>query len=112
MDPWIVSLLVAAIAASGAWLTTLVTFRARARDERQVLIDQLQEERNWQADERRKERLEFTEQLQAEREMARVESNRFWDDKALSRSYVGQLRAHIMERRDPPPPIPPAGYIE
>ena len=123
MDPTVTYVLiplgVAVVAASGAWLTTLVSLRGKARDDRQLLIDQLQEERNWQAEERRKERVEFAEELRAERaqiaaerDLARRESDRFWADKASSRVYVGMLRAHINAVLPPPPPNPPEGYIE
>ena len=72
-----------------------------------------------QRGQRRKERVEFADELKAERaqiaaerELARRESDRFWTDKASSRVYVGMLRAHINALQPPPPPSPPEGYIE
>lgn len=119
VEPWMVNILIAAIAASGGFSAAYVALRKSQRDDRQLLIDQIQEERNWQADERRREREEFREELEteraqitAERETAALAADRYWNDKAHSRAYVAMLRAQIINRQDPPPVEPPAGYME
>jgi hypothetical protein len=114
-----VNVLIAAIAASGGFFAAYAALRKSQRDDRQLLIDQIQEERNWQAAERRKEREEFAaellkerEQIAAERAAAEIAADRYWSDKAKSREYVAMLRAHINNRQPPPPPHAPAGYLE
>ena len=125
MADWIVSLqsaapsiIVAVIAATGGWATAIWQSRSKAKDDRQALIDQLQEERNHSDEQRRLEREAFSSQLAAERESfaaqltsERAEIQRMYMDKAASRDFVAALKDHIWQRKDPPPPEPPAGYI-
>lgn len=86
----------AGVGALSAWLV----FRAKSKDDKQTLIDQLQEERD-RADDRAHEQLgEFSRQM-----------DRMWADKAASRQHVGALVDHIWQRKEPPPPPAPAGYI-
>jgi len=119
VEPWMVNILIAAIAASGGFFAAYVALRKSQRDDRQLLIDQIQEERNWQAEERRKERTEFAaelleerKQITAERAAATVAADRYWSDKAKSREYIAMLRSHIINLQPPPPPTPPVGYME
>lgn len=100
------------------FFTALVVFRKNNRDDRQALIDQLQEERDATQQQLREEREEFARQLAAEREVAREERREYtkrldqmWADKAASREHVNALRDHIWSRLEPPPPDPPQGYI-
>ena len=113
-----VTIAVALIGATGGWATAFIQGRSKAKDERQVLIDQIQEERNYQTEQRRLEREQFAAELAAEREQLAAERrengeriDKFWADKAASREYVNRLQHHIWNRLDPPPPEPPAGYI-
>jgi predicted house-cleaning noncanonical NTP pyrophosphatase (MazG superfamily) len=95
------TMLVAIISASGGVIVGWLTLRAKNKDDKQSLIDQLQEERNTYVSQLEKERADY---------MARID--RFWADKAYSREHVAELRDHIWQRNDPPPPKPPTGYIE
>lgn len=104
--------------ASATWGAAYFTLRAKAQEDKQALIDQLQEERNEERNERRREREEFAAQLAAERAEIAAERavnseriDRFWADKAASRTYVAQLEHHIWAQKEPPPPTPPDGYI-
>lgn len=119
IDPAVIIGAIAAIVGAigggfGAWLA----FRSKAKDDKQTLIDQLQEERNSEREERRREREEFASQLAAERaQMAeeRAENSarldKMWADKSASRAYIGSLERHIWDQSPPPPPTPPLGYI-
>lgn len=80
----------------GAWLV----FKAKTRDDKQELINQLQEERNRLDEQAAADRAEFAKQM-----------DRMWKDKAASRQYVGSLVDHIWQRKEPPPPLAPDGYI-
>ncbi|HWU46148.1 MAG TPA: hypothetical protein VN133_05265 [Humibacter sp.] len=119
VDPTVlVGAAAAVIGAVGGVFTAWVAMRGKQRDDRQMLIDQLQEERNAEREERRKEREEFATQLASERaEIAaeRVEHSerldKMWADKSASRAYIGSLEQHIWQHREPPPPTPPVGYI-
>ena len=90
-----------------------------ARDlERQAFIDQVQEERDAAHQLLHQEREEYAAQLAAERKELREERTAYtsrldtmWADKAASREHVAELRDHIWQRKDPPPPEPPPGYI-
>lgn len=84
------------------------TARKEHRADRQEFIDQIQEERNTYAQLLREER----EDARAERAENAARLDRMWGDKAASREYVANLRAHIHKGSPPPPPGPPAGYIE
>lgn len=119
VDPNILAAVVgAAIGAVGGITSAWTILRGKQRDDRQMLIDQLQEERNAEREERRREREEFATQLAKEREeiaAERVEHSerldKMWADKSASRAYIGSLERHIWDKREPPPPTPPVGYI-
>lgn len=100
LPDWVVTLGVAAIAATGAFAGALAVMRKSSRDDRQALIDQLQEERNASETRAAQDRAAFTAQI-----------DRFWVDKSASRDHVAALRDHIWQRLPPPPPAPPEGYI-
>ena len=89
------------ISAIGGVTVGALAARGKRREDKQLLIDQLQEERNFQVQERAKERQEFVDQI-----------DRVWRDKAHTREHVNALRAHIWRGCPPPPPEPPDGYIE
>lgn len=91
----------ALIGASGGAFAALNRARGKRRDDMQVFIDQLQEERN-----------QYAELLREERGAGEARMDRMWADKAASREYVAQLRAHIHRGDAPPPPGAPDGYIE
>lgn len=118
MDPLVVGI-VSSIAGAGVGaFSSWLSFRSKAKVDTQTLIDQLQEERNAEREERRREREEFARQLAAEREQIAAEraehaarADRFWADKAASRTHVAQLERHIWDQKPPPPPTPPTGYI-
>ncbi|WP_449277986.1 hypothetical protein [Leucobacter sp. GX24907] len=78
-----------------------LTARGKRREDTQTLIDQLQEERS-----------AYVEQLREERAAGDTRLDRMWVDKAASRQHVADLRSHINQGLGPPPPGPPAGYIE
>lgn len=126
MDQWVISLLVqiliAVIAASGAWLTTFITMRARAREEKAALEKHQKESQAALKEQHRLSEQNLIDQLQEERavlvtqitEERRANEQRLdilWADKSASRAYVGALENHIWARREPPPPEKPAGYI-
>ncbi|WP_350347273.1 hypothetical protein ABIQ69_11590 [Agromyces sp. G08B096] len=118
MPEWLITVVVAVIAAAGGWGSAFLQSRAKSRDDRQALIDQLQEERNYADEQRRLEREAFSIELAKEREQIAAERveyttrlDRMWADKAASRAHVAQLNDHIWQRKPPPPPEPPAGYI-
>ena len=79
----------------------ILTARGKRREDTQVLIDQIQEERNL-----------YAQQLREEREAGEKRLDRMWADKAASRRHVAELRAAIYRGDPPPPPEPPVGYIE
>lgn len=119
MTEW-VAVLVALVGGGGlgALATALVTARKNKREDRDALIDQLQEERESSNAQLQEERRSFVAELAKEREAFAVERtellgrlDKMWDDKAASREHVAALRDHIWQRKDPPPPDPPAGYI-
>lgn len=107
MQPELITALGTLVGAVGGILATWAVARKTAREDTQALIDQLQEERT-----------AFVEQLEKERAGMREDRvsyeskiDALWTDKAASRQYVGALTDHIWQRKDPPPPEPPAGYI-
>lgn len=91
----------------GTLATAFVNARRNKREDRDALIDQLQEERKSFVAELAKEREAFA----AERTELLGRLDKMWADKAASREHVAALRDHIWQRKDPPPPDPPAGYI-
>ncbi|ABY23103.1 hypothetical protein RSal33209_1366 [Renibacterium salmoninarum ATCC 33209] len=93
MQPWI-SLVIAT--AVPAMLTSYVAFLAGLSRNRHSMIDQLQEERTLQ-------------EAQITDLEHRIDA--FYADKHASRIYVAALLDHIWQRKEPPPPDPPAGYI-
>lgn len=99
MPVW-AAIIVAVVAASGGVLGAWAVFAKSARDDRQLLIDQLQEERNATESRAAQDRAAFTAQV-----------DRLWTDKAASREHVNALRDHIWQRKPPPPPEPGEGYI-
>lgn len=119
MDPnWIITIIVALITAVGGFVSGIAAFRKTNRDDRQALIDQLQEERAATQLQLKQEREEYTAQLSAERQVIREEREAYtsrldqmWADKAASREHVAELRDHIWQRKPPPPPGPPPRYI-
>ena len=84
------------VGALSAWLV----FWAKSKDDKQELINQLQEERDRADDRADKDRTAAMEQI-----------DKLWHDKAASREYVRRLLDHIWQRKDPPPPEVPDGYI-
>lgn len=103
----VLPLLIAVIAATGGWSTAWWQARKASRETTQQLIDQLQEERNHADDQLQRER----EASAAKVDKLSAQIDRFFTDKAASRKHVAALNDHIWQRRDPPPPDPPAGYI-
>lgn len=117
------------LAALVASVGTILTMKVRARRDRaedrtaqarilaeeraantattQAIIDQLQEERKSKDDQLNKERAASL----AEREKYERRIDQFWGEKAVSRLYVNALQDHIWQRKDPPPPNPPEGYV-
>lgn len=95
------TVLVAVIGAAGGAFVALIGARAKRRDDTQLLIDQLQEERGT-----------YFKQLREEREANDSRLDRLWTDKAASRQYIADLRSHINKGSPPPPPVPAPGYIE
>lgn len=115
----IVTIIVAIIAASGAWVTARMTGRARQSELRHQVDKQRAADREAEAEQRRIERQTFVQQLREERDHAAARSDklnlaldRMWADKAASREHVAALRRQIWEGGTPPPVMPPAGYIE
>lgn len=90
-------MLTALISAAVGVMSTFLVFRAKQKEDKHLLIDQLQEERNL-----------LHEQLKAEREQTRA----IYLDKSLSRQHVADLRRQINTGSPPPPVTPPSGYIE
>lgn len=107
MPVWL-TVVIGLIAVSGGYATAWVSSRKSHNDDRQTLIDQLQEERKTYVDQLGKERAE----QKADREAYTKRLDAMWTDKAASREHVNALRDHIWQRRDPPPPEPPVGYIQ
>lgn len=106
-SPEAITALSALIGAIGGILGTWFLARKAAREDTHRLVDQLQEERS-----------EFVQQLDKERLIARENRvayeekiDAFWRDKYASRRHVAALEDHIWQRREPPPPHPPEGYI-
>lgn len=95
------TVITASITAVGGILVGVLTARGKRREDTQVLIDQLQEER-----------ATYVEQLREERAAGDARLSRMWTDKAAFRQHVAELRAHIYQGSPPPPPVPPPGYIE
>ena len=95
------TVLAAGITAVVALIVGWLGARGKRREDTQLLIDQLQEERNI-----------YAKALGEEREAHNIRLDRMWTDKAMSRAYVAQLRTHIYQGNPPPPPAPPEGYIE
>ena len=89
--------IVAAISAASAFLGAWLLFRAKARDDKQLLIDQLQEERAL---------------LKGEGVAYRAQIDKHWQDKALSREHVAALRHQVWSGGNPPPVAAPPGYVE
>lgn len=79
-----------------ALIAGIVAYTAGSRRNRHDLIDQLQEERDKRQDE-------------IEKLNQRVTA--FYTDKHASRQYVSSLLDFIWQRKEPPPPEPPHGYI-
>lgn len=109
----------AVIMVSGTWVTARVTARSKAADLQHQLIDQVQEERDVKDRQLKEERAAFMAQLAEERRQntehvqAHARSlDRMWTDKAAGREYVARLRAQVWSRAEPPPELPPPGYIE
>lgn len=108
MSQWIIDLLIGIggpliAGATGVYIgtrvdrnKTIADARTEARTEAHAMIDQLQEEK-----------------LERQTEVIRLETriNEFYADKHASRIYVASLLDHIWQRKQPPPPDPPAGYI-
>lgn len=125
METWIIPIVVAVIGAVGGFIGGVAAMRKTAADERtsrdlerQAFIDQVQEERDAAHALLHQEREEYATQLAAERRELRDERTAYtsrldtmWVDKAASREHVAALRDHIWQRKDPPPPDPPTGYI-
>lgn len=123
------SLIIAIVGAVGGivagFIAGVAAMRKTAADERtsrdlerQAFIDQVQEERDAAHALLHQERQEYSAQLAAERKELRDEREAYtsrldtmWVDKAASREHVAALRDHIWQRKDPPPPEPPPGYI-
>lgn len=79
-----------------ALITGVVAYAAGSRRNRHDLIDQLQEERDKRSEEIEKLNIRIT---------------AFYTDKHASRQYVAALLDAIWQRKEPPPPEPPTGYI-
>ncbi len=122
---WIVPIVVAIVTGVGGFIGGIAAMRKTAADERtardadrQAFIDQVQRERDAAYALLHQERQEYASQLAAERKVIREEREAYtsrldtmWADKAASRDHVAALRDHIWQRKDPPPPEPPPGYI-
>lgn len=93
MQPWISIFIATSVPAV---LTSYVAFLAGLSRNRHAMIDQLQEERS----------LREVQIADLER---RIDA--FYADKHASRIYVAALLDHIWQRKAPPPPDPPPGYI-
>lgn len=91
------NLLTALISAAAGVAGAMFVFMAKQKEDKELLIDQLQEERNLLRD-----------QLAAQR----IEDDKRFRDKALSRQHVADLRRQINTGAPPPPVLPPPGYIE
>lgn len=100
MSDWLLGIVTSLIGASAGWFAAFVTLKTSRKNSSQQLIDQLQEERN-----------RYFDQLDKERSMYSEKLDKMWADKSASREHVAALREHIWQRKDPPPPDPPAGYI-
>lgn len=119
MDPtWIATIVSSIITGGVGFGGAIMLFKKNSGDDRQALIDQLQEERDVTQRQLREERQEFAKQLVEERAAAQEERlaytarlDQMWADKAASREHVAALRDHIWSRQAPPPPDPPPGYI-
>lgn len=108
MAQWIISLLVGfggplIAGATGIYIgarvdrnKTIADARTEARTEAHAMIDQLQEERT-------------VREGQVSALQSRIDG--FYTDKHASRIFVASLIDHIWQRKQPPPPEPPAGYI-
>lgn len=75
-----------------AWLV----YKAKSRDDTQVLIDQLQEERS-----------EMRAQLDKERAHNEQRLDRLYEDRDDDRTYIAVLQEHIRLGNPPPPPERP-----
>ena len=108
MSQWIIDLLIGIggpliAGATGIYVgtrldrsKTVADAKTEARTEAHAMIDQLQEER-------------AVRESQVAVLQARIDS--FYTDKHASRIFVAALIDHIWQRKQPPPPEPPAGYI-
>lgn len=115
MPEWLVPLLAAAVS---SLITGIAGVRIGARTDRRemlaaakadshAMIDQLQEERNQVEAKLGKEIGDGA--AKVERLEKRIDI--FYADKHASRLYVAALLDHIWQRKQPPPPDPPAGYV-
>jgi len=95
------AVLAAAITAVGGITVGFFAASGKRREDKQALIDQLQEERD-----------QYAALLREERAAGDARLSRMWTDKAASRQHIAELRAHIYSGSPPPPPDPPRGYIE
>jgi uncharacterized membrane protein YccC len=94
------ALIAAGVAAVAAVIAALFTYRASTRkqksDSSQQLLDQHQED----IKELRSERKADSQRIDRLERIARIQGD-----------YIGELRRHIAERKDPPPPPYPTGLI-
>lgn len=115
IDPTVTTVLQLAggggVGALSAWLV----FRAKSKDDKQTLIDQLQEERNHVTEQRRLDRDEFkqelieerktyVEQLDKEREKHDQRTARLLLERDEDHEYITDLQLHIAAGSPPPPP--------
>lgn len=109
MPDWLIPVVVSLVGGGtvGALATAFITARRDTLSDRNALIDQLQEERKSYVEQLKAERAEQA----AERQAYTERLDQMWADKASSREHVAALRDHIWQRKPPPPPDPPAGYI-
>ena len=102
MPEWLIALVVAVVGASGVWLGSILSNRtaskALTQNGENNLIDQLQEElRTYREDAGRRATAQ-DERLNA---LERTRDG--------YRDYAHELRSHIFDRKEPPPPGWPAG---
>lgn len=77
------------VGVSGSW----VLLRTKGRDAQQMLIDQVQEERDV-----------YHRALVAERDRNEARLDRLYAEKQDDRDHINELKDHIWQRREPPPP--------
>lgn len=131
MPEWLSPVLIFAgvvIGVAGSLIGHRVVAKKNEGDLQQTLLDQVQEERNWQA-QQLKEQREYhdkkMDELQERHDKAvrdlNVRITGFYVDKSASRRYISSLQAreaelvaHILLGNPPPPPgaspEPPDGY--